>query len=202
MTRKRSEIKTKKSFKKTLKKHKIEFMILFVLIFFILVSIWLVNSYDPGEEISNNEQSGKWLFAMDTDNVGSIYQASYIPTLAVINPEGNIVYYNSAVHTKDQLLPIIESALEGTAESIGQAPDFTVTTLNDKIFKLSEYQGKVVILDLMAEYCGPCKDQMPELQKIKLEKGDDVVILSIDIAYPNESEELVRDAFEKYIRYD
>jgi len=149
---------------------------------------------------TDNSNDGTWLFAMDTDNIGSKYQASAIPTLAIIDINGDIVYYNRGVHTKDQLLPYIESAAEGSAESMGEAPDFTVTTFDDKTFKLSDNEGKVVVIDLMAEYCSPCKDQMPELQKIKLEKGDEVVILSIDVAYPNESEELIRSVFEQYIK--
>ena len=52
----------------------------------------------------------------------------------------------------------------------------------------------------MAEYCGPCADQMPELKKIKQEKGEDVVILSVDVAYPNETEEDVRETFGIYIK--
>lgn len=153
------------------------------------------NTQDP-----DNSNDGTWLFAMDTDNIGSKYQASAIPTLVIVDINGNIVYYNRGVHTKDQLLPYIESASKGVAESKGVAPDFTVTTFDDKTFKLSDYGGKVVLIDLMAEYCGPCKDQMPELQKIKLEKGDEVTILSVDVAYPNESEELVRSVFEQYIK--
>jgi hypothetical protein len=149
---------------------------------------------------NGSENDGTWLFAMDTDNVGSKYQASAIPTLAIINTEGDIVYYNRGVHSKELLMPYIESAADGTAESLGDAPDFTLETFNDKTFKLSDYKGKVVLIDLMAEYCDPCADQMPELQKIKLEKGEDIVILSVDVAYPNETENLVRETFGTYIK--
>jgi hypothetical protein len=151
-------------------------------------------------DINGSENDGTWYFAMDTDSVGSKYQASAIPTLVIINTEGNIIYYNRGLHTKDLLTPYIDSAIDGTADSLGEAPDFTLTTFNDKTFKLSDYKGKVVLIDLMAEYCGPCADQMPELQKIKLEKGEDVVILSVDVAYPNETENLVRETFGTYIK--
>lgn len=155
---------------------------------------------DSNDQTPNDTTDGTWLFAMDTDNIASKYQASAIPTLAIVDIQGNLVFYNRGVHTKDQLMPYIENASQGTADSLGTAPDFTVTTFGDKTFKLSNYEGSVVLIDLMAEYCNPCKQQMPELQKIKLEKGNNIVILSVDVAYPNESEELVRETFGEYIK--
>jgi hypothetical protein len=43
---------------------------------------------------------------------------------------------------------------------------------------------------------------MPELHKVKLEKGDDIIILSIDVdaAYGSETENDVQDAFGEYIK--
>ncbi len=167
----------------------------------IVALILIQNPSEPNtENTDGTDDEGTWLFAMDTDNVGSKYQASAIPTLVIINTEGDIVYYNRGLHSKDLLMPYIESAADGTAESLGEAPDFTLETFNDKTFKLSDYKGKVVLIDLMAEYCDPCIDQMPELQKVKLEKGEDVVILSVDVAYPNETEDVVRETFGTYIK--
>ena len=144
---------------------------------------------------------GKWLFAMDTAGVGteSQYNTGYIPTLVIIDSDGNIVFRESGVHTKEQLLQYIDSAEDGTLENLGVAPDFTLTTFNDETFKLSEQRGKVVLLDFMADYCEPCKLQMPKLQEVKEELGDNIVILSIDIAYPQETENMIRESFGKYI---
>jgi len=173
-------------------------VIAIIIILAIVALILFQNPSEPNTE--NTDDEGTWLFAMDTDNVGSKYQASAIPTLVIINTEGDIVYYNRGLHSKNLLMPHIESAADGTAESLGDAPDFTLETFNDKTFKLSDYKGKVVLIDLMAEYCDPCADQMPELQKIKLEKGEDVIILSVDVAYPNETEDIVRETFGTYIK--
>jgi len=150
----------------------------------------------------NTQNEGKWLFAMDTDNVQSKYQASAIPTLAIVDTKGDVIFYNRGLHYKEQLLPYIESAFDGTGEIIAEAPDFTVTTFNDKIFKLSDNEGKVIIIDLMAEYCDPCVSQMSELKDIKEQYGDEIIIISIDVAYPNETESIVRDTFGEYIKED
>jgi len=150
----------------------------------------------------NTDNEGKWLFAMDTDNVQSKYQASAIPTLAIVDTKGDVIFYNRGLHYKEQLLPYIESAFDGSGEIIAEAPDFTVTTFNENTFKLSDNEGKVVIIDLMAEYCGPCVSQMPELKQIKQQYGDDIIIISIDVAYPSETESVVRDTFGEYIKED
>ena len=152
------------------------------------------------EETDNNGPTDKWLFAMDTDNVQYKYQVSGIPTLVIIDKKGDVVFYNPGYHTKDQLLPYIERAISGTAESLGESIDFTVTTFNDEKFTLSAHKGEIVLLDIMGVGCPPCVMQMPELQKIKKELGNDVTILSIDTYYSGETKEDVIKTYGEYIK--
>jgi peroxiredoxin len=46
------------------------------------------------------------------------------------------------------------------------APGFTLQDLNGKTISLSDYKGKVVLLDFWATFCGPCLKAMPRLQKL------------------------------------
>ena len=61
-----------------------------------------------------------------------------------------------------------------------KAPDFTLTDTDGKSFKLNDFRGKVVILDFMATWCGPCKELIDTLKSIS-ETHPEVVIISIDI---------------------
>jgi peroxiredoxin len=61
-----------------------------------------------------------------------------------------------------------------------KATDFTLRDINGQSFTLSSLEGKVVLLSFWATWCGPCKEEMPHLQKMYTEKKDDgFVVLSI-----------------------
>jgi peroxiredoxin len=46
------------------------------------------------------------------------------------------------------------------------APDFTLMTLEGEPATLSAYRGKVVIVNLWASWCAPCRAEMPTIQKL------------------------------------
>jgi len=62
------------------------------------------------------------------------------------------------------------------------AVDFTLKSLDGKTVKLSDFKGKIVVIDFWATWCGPCVASFPALQKItdKYKDNPNIVILAID----------------------
>jgi tetratricopeptide (TPR) repeat protein len=62
------------------------------------------------------------------------------------------------------------------------APVFTVKTTDGKSLSLEKLKGKVVLLDFWASWCGPCRDDMPEVRKIwKRYGGDRFLIIGVNL---------------------
>ncbi|MGA1983868.1 MAG: redoxin domain-containing protein [Acidobacteriaceae bacterium] len=64
--------------------------------------------------------------------------------------------------------------------ALRMAPAFTLTTSEGEQISLDDMGGKVVLLDFWATWCGPCKETLPEIQRIAGKfAGQPLVVLSI-----------------------
>ena len=67
------------------------------------------------------------------------------------------------------------------------APDFTLQTLDGEEVTLSEFNGQIVLINLWASWCGPCRAEMPALQNIHQKyKDQGVVILAVNVTYQDD----------------
>jgi len=79
-----------------------------------------------------------------------------------------------------------------------EAPDFTFANVETgEEDSLSNYAGKVVILNFWATWCAPCLDEIPDLNRLQREYQDDLAIISIS----DEDPALLR-AFEDQLPLD
>lgn len=83
------------------------------------------------------------------------------------------------------LIILIMGSLLGKAQlKIGDAvPEIELPGTNDSLIKLSSLQGKVVLIDFWASWCGPCRAANPYVAKLYSkykEKGFEVFGVSLD----------------------
>ncbi len=76
-----------------------------------------------------------------------------------------------------------------------EAPDFTVKLDNGETFKLSDYKGKVVMLQFTASWCGVCMKEMPFIESEIWTKHKDngLIVLGVDRDEPIEKLNMFRE---------
>ena len=77
------------------------------------------------------------------------------------------------------------------SRSLDQAPQFTLKDLNGRTVRLSDYQGKVVLINFWATWCPPCRAEMPDLVRLQREHAKQGLQI-IGITYPPEQKDRVR----------
>jgi len=62
------------------------------------------------------------------------------------------------------------------------APEFTAVTLDGEPVSLSDYRGRVVLVNIWATWCAPCREEMPSMQRLYEDLQDtDFEILAVSV---------------------
>jgi thiol-disulfide isomerase/thioredoxin len=87
----------------------------------------------------------------------------------------------SCMSPKDPTYLRAQHFAENPALSVAKmAPAFEVVALDGTHFNLDAMGGRVVLIDFWATWCGPCKEELPQMKKIAKEfAGEPLVIISV-----------------------
>jgi thiol-disulfide isomerase/thioredoxin len=73
------------------------------------------------------------------------------------------------------------------ADVITAAPELVLPDLQGKQHDLKDYKGQVVLVQFWATYCGPCRKEMPSMNKMAKKMGDvPFTILAVDMGESKE----------------
>ena len=69
----------------------------------------------------------------------------------------------------------------GIVDNSNKAPDFALTGTDGNTLKLSDFRGKVVIIDFWATWCPPCRKGIPDLIQLKKDFGNKLVVIGVSV---------------------
>lgn len=108
-------------------------------------------------------------------------------SLAHLNRDDEARQEFSAFLSQDKSNPDLRERAARYAENVElararMAPPFSLTTLDGEHLSLDSLNGKVVLIDFWATWCGPCREALPHIQKIaKKFEGQPLVVISISL---------------------
>lgn len=117
----------------------------------------------------------------------------------IIIMAGLLMVVNGAININKELSVKNETKTESTTKA-NLAKDFTLYDQNGNKHTLSDYKGKTVFLNFWATWCPPCREEMPYIDELYKEYGEnkeDVIILGI--AAPNVGGEGTKDEIVKFL---
>ena len=78
-------------------------------------------------------------------------------------------------------------------ENLQQAPDFSLTTIEGKIVKLSDFRGKYVLFASMATWCTPCRIEANNVRRAQENFQDlPLAVMQIDVDPKETKQDLIR----------
>lgn len=73
-------------------------------------------------------------------------------------------------------------ALVGVRQRQARRPDFAVTTRTGETLTLASLRGRVVLVNVWATWCGPCRAEMPALQQLsEAYKAEGMVLVGLSV---------------------
>ncbi|WP_457678226.1 TlpA family protein disulfide reductase [Thermovibrio sp.] len=77
------------------------------------------------------------------------------------------------------------------------AYDFTFTDVNGQKHKLSDYRGKVVIVQFFGTYCPPCRAEIPVLEELYKKYNGKLVVIGLSVDYIGEPPQKLKPFAER-----
>lgn len=126
--------------------------------------------------------------------IGGTIASGYATRLASTRLASLLPNLESRIKVKSD--PVTKAAASETSEP---APQVELSSLEGQRLKLSDFHGRVVLLNFWATWCGPCRAEIPELNKLQHDfEASDLAVVGVSW---DDSTAEVRE-FQKEIRQD
>ena len=117
------------------------------------------------------------------------------------NAKNEIRNQESGIGDQEKQKIEAENTLKNDRRDEAMAPDFKLATISGEEFKLSNYKGKVVMLNFWGTWCPPCRKEIPDLVNLqKKYNKDGLEIVGITLN-SGSAKEIQKFADKKQINY-
>lgn len=118
----------------------------------------------------------------------------YLSSVQQENVQGEAGTDETEVDKEEEDTASKDESGTGSASESGKtaAYDFELTDQYGNTHRLSDYEGKVIFLNFWGTWCPPCRNEMPDIQKLYEEysaQGDDAEVVILGAAAPNMGQE-------------
>lgn len=139
----------------------------------------------------------KNLMSIPNDQLKGDYALMYAALARSYNKYSQIVDHYGKYFTRDdqKMRATAIEAKNAVYKTGAKAFGFTYPDVNDKMVSLSDFKGKLVLVDVWATWCGPCVKEIPSLKKLEEEfHGKDVAFLSVSV-----DDQKDKEKWKKYV---
>ena len=93
----------------------------------------------------------------------------------------------------------LDNVIRSLLADINKVPEFSLKSNKGDLYSIRDLEGKVILLNFWATWCGPCRMEIPELNEMQEKYGEDnFLILGISISDTKKA----LDDFMKYYEVD
>jgi peroxiredoxin len=98
----------------------------------------------------------------------------FVPVVTILVLVGAIAIYELSASRglePDSAMAAMMSGSDSTMQAPKPAPDFALQDVDGTVHHLSDYRGKVVMLNFWATWCPPCRKEIPEFAQLQKDFG-------------------------------
>lgn len=96
---------------------------------------------------------------------------------------GGLLFWIAVVAHSNELFEV--NNITQPKQSV-EAPPFSLADLSGEINRLQDYHGKVVLLNFWATFCGPCREEMPSLERLWAQRDElNLAVIGVNVNRDN-----------------